>query len=59
MDGILTDPKATSHYLWNAIQRRVLSYLITQKEVDANRIGALFMYTNESCVPKCGADIRY
>ena len=35
-----TDPKATSHYLWNAIQRRVLSYLLTQKEVDPSRIGA-------------------
>jgi dienelactone hydrolase len=36
----LTDPKATSHYLWNAIQRRVLSYLLAQKEIDSNRIGA-------------------
>ena len=36
----LTDPKATSHFLWNAIQRRALSYLITQKEVDSKRIGA-------------------
>jgi len=36
----LTDPKATSHYLWNAIQRRALSYLLAQKEVDASRIGA-------------------
>lgn len=36
----LTDPKATSHYLWNAVQRRVLSYLLAQKEVDPNRIGA-------------------
>lgn len=36
----LTDPKATSHYLWNAIQRRVLSYLLAQKEVDKDRIGA-------------------
>lgn len=35
-----TNPKATSHYLWNAIQRRVLSYLLTQKEVDPSRIGA-------------------
>ena len=35
-----TNPKATSHYLWNAIQRRVLSYLLTQKEVDSSRIGA-------------------
>ena len=36
----LTDPKATSHYLWNAVQRRALSYLLAQKEVDADRIGA-------------------
>ncbi len=36
----LTDPKATSHYLWNAVQRRALSYLLAQKEVDSERIGA-------------------
>jgi acetyl esterase/lipase len=36
----LTDPKATSHYLWNAVQRRALSYLLAQKEVDPDRIGA-------------------
>ena len=36
----LTDPTATSHYLWNAVQRRALSYLLAQKEVDAERIGA-------------------
>ncbi|MBI5822173.1 MAG: prolyl oligopeptidase family serine peptidase [Verrucomicrobia bacterium] len=36
----ITDPKQTSHYLWFAIQRRVLSYLLTQKEVDKTRIGA-------------------
>lgn len=36
----LNDPKATSHYLWNAIQRRVVSYLLAQNEVDPNRIGA-------------------
>jgi dienelactone hydrolase len=35
-----TNPKATSHYLWNAVQRRSLSYLLAQKEVDAGRIGA-------------------
>ena len=35
-----TNPKATSHYLWNAVQRRALSYLLAQKEVDPNRIGA-------------------
>ena len=36
----LTNPKATSHYLWNAVQRRALSYLLSQKEVDKNRVGA-------------------
>jgi dienelactone hydrolase len=36
----LTDPKATSHYLWNAVQRRALSYLLSQKEVDKTRVGA-------------------
>lgn len=36
----ITDPKQTSHYLWFAIQRRVLSYLCAQKEVDPSRIGA-------------------
>ena len=36
----LNDPKATSHYLWNAIQRRAVSYLLAQKEVDPSRIGA-------------------
>ena len=40
-DGsFITDPKQTDDYLWYMIQRRVLSYLIKQKEVDANRIGA-------------------
>ncbi len=36
----LINPKATSHFLWNAVQRRALSYLLAQKEVDKNRIGA-------------------
>jgi dienelactone hydrolase len=35
-----TNPKATSHYLWNAVQRRTLSFLLAQKEVDPDRIGA-------------------
>ena len=38
--GQLTDPKATSHYLWNAVQRRALSYLLAQPEVDSQRVGA-------------------
>jgi len=36
----ITDSKQSSDYLWYAIQRRVLSYLLSQKEVDADRIGA-------------------
>jgi hypothetical protein len=36
----ITDPKQTSHYLWFAMQRRVLSCLMAQKEVDKTRIGA-------------------
>ena len=36
----MTHPKATSHFLWNAIQRRALSYLLAQTEVDQDRIGA-------------------
>lgn len=41
LDGAaITDPKQTSDYLWYAIQRRVLSYLEQQKEVDRTRLGA-------------------
>jgi dienelactone hydrolase len=36
----ITDPKQTSDYVWYAIQRRVLSYLEQQKEVDRTRLGA-------------------
>lgn len=36
----ISDPKQTSDYLWYAIQRRVLSYLEQQKEVDRTRLGA-------------------
>ena len=36
----ITDHTQTSDYIWYAIQRRVLSYLLAQKEVDKNRIGA-------------------
>lgn len=36
----ITDPKQTSDYIWYAIQRRVLSYLEQQKEVDRTRLGA-------------------
>ena len=36
----ITDPKQTSDYVWYAIQRRVLSYLEQQREVDRTRLGA-------------------
>lgn len=36
----ITDPKQTSDYVWYAIQRRVLSYLERQPEVDRTRLGA-------------------
>ena len=36
----ITEPSQTSDYVWYAIQRRALSYLLAQKEVDPNRIGA-------------------
>ena len=37
----ITDPRQTSDYVWYAIQRRVLSYLEQQKEVDRTRLGAM------------------
>jgi dienelactone hydrolase len=36
----ITKPSQTADYLWSAIQRRALSYLLAQKEVDKTRIGA-------------------
>lgn len=36
----ITDPTQAPDYLWNAIQRRALSYLLTQKAVDETRVGA-------------------
>ncbi len=36
----ITNPRQTSDYIWYAIERRVLSYLEQQKEVDRSRIGA-------------------
>ena len=41
LDGkSITDPRQTSDYIWYAIERRVLSYLEQQKEVDRSRLGA-------------------
>ena len=36
----ITDPRQTSDFIWYAIERRVLSYLEQQKEVDRSRLGA-------------------
>jgi dienelactone hydrolase len=36
----ITSPTQASDYVWYAIQRRVLSYLARQKEVDPARLGA-------------------
>lgn len=36
----IAKPSQTPDYLWSAIQRRALSYLLAQKEVDKSRIGA-------------------
>lgn len=36
----ITAPEQTSDYIWYALQRRALSYLLAQKEVDSGRIGA-------------------
>lgn len=36
----IADFTESSDYMWYAIQRRVLSYLLAQKEVDSSRIGA-------------------
>lgn len=37
----ITDPRQSSDYLWYAIQRRALSYLESQPEVDRSRLGAI------------------
>lgn len=37
----ITDPTQSSDYLWYALQRRVLSYLERQPEVDRGRLGAI------------------
>ena len=36
----ITDPRQTSDFIWYTIQRRVLTYLERQKEVDPKRLGA-------------------
>jgi dienelactone hydrolase len=54
----IADPKQTSHYLWFAIQRRVLSYLCAQREVDKGRIGAKGYSYGGTLVWNLGMDPR-
>lgn len=39
--GDITEPSQSSDHLWYALQRRVLTYLTRQPEVDTQRIGAI------------------
>ena len=61
----ITDPKQTDDYIWYAIQRRVLSYLLAQKEVDRSRIGAKgysyggFLMWNLGTDPRVKAVVAY
>ena len=36
----MKNPEATSHFLWNAVQRRVLSYLLAQQEKSTRGVSA-------------------
>lgn len=54
----ITDPRQTDDYLWGAIQRRVLSYLLAQKEVDKERIGAQGYSYGGSIIWNLGMDPR-
>jgi len=54
----ITDPKQTDDFLWYTIQRRVLSYLLAQKEVDPDRIGAKGYSYGGTLVWNLGMDSR-
>ena len=54
----ITDPRQTSDYLWYAIERRVLSYLEQQKEVDRSRLGAQGYSYGGSLMWPLGTDPR-
>ena len=54
----ITDAKQTDDYLWYAIQRRALSYLIAQKEVDKSRVGAKGYSYGGSLMWNLGMDPR-
>ena len=61
----ITDPKQTDDYIWYAIQRRVLSYFMAQKEVDKSRIGGKgysyggFLMWNLGMDPRVKAVVAY
>lgn len=54
----ITDPRQTSDYVWYALQRRVLSYLLAQKEVDKSRIGAKGFSYGGTIIWNLGMDPR-
>jgi len=54
----ITNPKQTSDYVWYAIQRRVLSYLEQQKEVDKTRLGAIGYSYGGTIMWNLGTDPR-
>lgn len=54
----ITDPRQTSDYVWYAIERRVLSYLERQQEVDRSRLGAQGYSYGGSLMWSLGTDPR-
>lgn len=57
-DDLLADPKKSSFYLWYVIERRVLSYLERQKEVDKTRMGAVGYSVGGTMMWALGMDPR-
>ena len=56
--SFINDPRQTEDYLWYAIQRRVLSYFLTQKEVNKDQIGAQGMSYGGNLMWNLGMDPR-
>jgi dienelactone hydrolase len=54
----LSDPKKSTFYLWYAMERRILSYLARQKEVDKTRLGAVGYSVGGSLMWALGTDPR-
>ena len=57
-EDLVADPKKSAYYLWYAIERRVLSYLAQQKEVDKTRMGATGYSVGGSMMWALGTDPR-